>query len=170
MRDYQGGVVEEQSLLTRNTVKSFSRFIVEKFSQNRIRHVVASCAVINNGHAATGARYYVKLYVDGAEKNTWYSDPPLNVNYYDYVQDYFIGHLSAGTHMIRILADATGTIPESNEADNEYTKTITVVTGGQPNLTPYKPAGWSDKIVVSNVSGTNSDHSPIMTTDNLYVD
>src|SRR2546427_2125152 len=240
MRDYQAGFVEKQSLLTGNTVKSFSRFIVEKFSQNGIRLGVAICvallllilgiasgkaltpvaplpasapnltpyqptgwtdkivvspygsssldssidtrpllttnnlyvswAVINNGNAATGARYYVKLYVDGAEKNTWYSDPPLNVNYYDYVQDYFIGHLSAGTHAIRILADATGTIPESNEADNEYTKTITVVTGGQPNLTPYKPAGWSDKIVVSNVSGTNSDHSPIMTTDNFYVD
>src|SRR2546426_6170937 len=167
MRDYQAGFVETQSLLTRNTVKSFSRFIVEKFSQNRIRLCVAICvallllilgivsskafapvpplpatapnltpyqptgwtdkivispysssfdssvdtrpllttdtlhvnwAVINNGNAATGARYYVKLYVDGAEKNTWYSDPPLNVNYYNYVQDYFIGHLSAGTH------------------------------------------------------------------------
>ena len=34
--------------------------------------------------------------------------------------------MSAGDHTIRIVTDATGTITESNEADNEYTRTITV--------------------------------------------
>ena len=40
----------------------------------------------------------------------------------------------------------------------------------QPNLTPYQPSGWSDKIVVSNQTGTNTDDSPLYTTDTLYVD
>jgi hypothetical protein len=38
------------------------------------------------------------------------------------------------------------------------------------NLTPFKPAGWSDKIVVSTVTGTNADNSVLLTTDTLYVD
>ena len=39
-----------------------------------------------------------------------------------------------------------------------------------PNLTPYQPSGWSDKIVVSTGTGTNTDSSPLYTTDTLYVD
>jgi len=38
------------------------------------------------------------------------------------------------------------------------------------NLTPYKPSGWSDKIVVSDHAGTNSDDSPLYITDTLYID
>ena len=40
----------------------------------------------------------------------------------------------------------------------------------KPNLTPYKPLGWSDKIVVSTSTGTHTDSSPLYTTDTLYVD
>ena len=39
----------------------------------------------------------------------------------------------------------------------------------KPNLTPYQPQGWSDKIVVSNVTGTNTDSSLLRSTDTLYV-
>jgi len=84
-------------------------------------------AVINNGTGATAARFYTKLYVDGGERQSWYTDPPLNANYYAYATDYSIGTLSAGTHTIKIVADSTGAIVESNEGDNDYTKTITVL-------------------------------------------
>src|SRR5258705_145894 len=40
----------------------------------------------------------------------------------------------------------------------------------QPNLKPYQPAGWSDKIVVSTVMGTYTDSAPLMTTNTLHVD
>ncbi|HEX7312943.1 MAG TPA: glycoside hydrolase domain-containing protein [Pyrinomonadaceae bacterium] len=127
-------------------------------------------AVINNGTAATGATFYTRLYVDGVERTNWFTNPPMNVNNYAFVQDYSIGTLGAGTHTIKITTDATATVSESSESDNEYTKTITVVSPGQPNLTPYQPSGWSDKIVVSNVTGTGSDSSPLRTTDTIYVD
>lgn len=39
----------------------------------------------------------------------------------------------------------------------------------RPNLTPYQPSGWSDKIVVSKVSGSTTDSSPLYTIDTLYV-
>jgi hypothetical protein len=84
-------------------------------------------AVINNGSAATAARFYTSLYVDGVYVQQWYSDPPLNPGYYSYGQDYSIGTLSAGSHTIEIVADSTNVIAESNENDNNYTKTITVI-------------------------------------------
>jgi hypothetical protein len=68
-------------------------------------------AVVNNGSAATAARFYTELYVDGVLKTSWHSDPPLNnPNGYAYVQDYSIGTLAAGTHTLRIKTDSTGAI------------------------------------------------------------
>jgi len=61
-------------------------------------------------------------------------------------------------------------VTESSETDNSYTKNITVSAPSQPNLSPYLPTGWSDKIVVSKVTGTTADSSPLYTTDTLYVD
>jgi len=82
-------------------------------------------SVINNGTASTNTTFYSRLYVDGVERQSWYT-PPLNVNYSASVEDYSIGTLSAGTHYIKIITDATGAVQESDESDNEYTKTITV--------------------------------------------
>jgi len=123
-------------------------------------------AVINNGSVVTPTGYTVALYVDSVLKATW-SAPPLDVNYYHFGYDYSIGSLAVGTHTIKIVADSTGVISESIEGDNEYTKTITVEN---LNLTPYQPEGWTDKIVVSKTTGTNTDSSPLYTTDILYVD
>lgn len=83
-------------------------------------------AVINSGGAATTARFHTALYVDDVLRATWYSDPPLPAGYYTYVKDYFIGSLPAGVHSIKIRNDTTFAILESDEADNEYTKTFVV--------------------------------------------
>jgi hypothetical protein len=52
------------------------------------------------------------------------------------------------------------------------TPTPTPFPGGtpNPNLAPHLPNGWSDKLVVSNTTGTNTDSSPLIATDTLYVD
>ena len=83
-------------------------------------------SVINNGTTSTTSTFYTTLYVDDVAQNTWYTDSPLGINQNVQILDYSIGALSAGDHTIRIVTDATGTITESNEADNEYTRTITV--------------------------------------------
>jgi subtilase family serine protease len=127
-----------------------------------------SWAVVNNGNAAAGA-FYVYLYVDGAYRTYW-TVSSLNANTYAPANNYSIGSLSAGTHTIMITADATGAITESNESDNSYTKTITVSNPSLPNLVPYQPAGWSDKIVVSRTTGTTTDSTSLTTADTLYVD
>jgi len=125
-------------------------------------------AVVNNGTTAAGS-FYTYLYVDGVYKSFGYT-PSLNANTYSYWNDYSIGSLSAGTHTIMITADATGVVAESSESDNSYTKTITVSPPSLPNLTPYPPFGWSDKIVVSRTTGTSTDSASLATADSLYVD
>jgi hypothetical protein len=108
-----------------------------------------SWAVANLGTAATNARFYITLFLDGTAKASWYADPPLlQPDHYTYVTDYSLGSLSAGAHTLRLLADATGSIVESNESDNEATKTITVVAASCYTLTalPNLTAGGSVSI------------------------
>jgi hypothetical protein len=124
--------------------------------------------VVNNGNATAGA-FTTYIYVDGAHKSSWTSDS-LPANTYSYANDYSIGSLSAGTHTITITADPIGAIAESNEGDNSYTKTVTVSGPSLPNLTPYQPSGWSDKIVVSRTTGTTTDSTGLSAADTLYVD
>ena len=128
-------------------------------------------AVLNNSTVDINSQFYAALYVDGGLRTSWYWNS-LAANHYGYVTDYPIGTLSAGTHTIKVVADSTGSINESYESDNEYTKTIMVQAQStqKPNLVPYQPSGWSDKIVVSNVTGTTTDKSSFKTTDTLYVD
>ena len=39
-----------------------------------------------------------------------------------------------------------------------------------PNLTPYLPSGWSDKIVVTRTNGGTTDSPNLLATDSLYLD
>jgi uncharacterized protein YfaP (DUF2135 family) len=93
-------------------------------------------AVVNNGAAATGVRFFSELSVDGSLKAAWFTDPPLGANFYTYVEDFSIGSLPAGVHTLRIKTDSTSVIAESNESDNEYTKTIAVSASNGPACTP----------------------------------
>ncbi|MDX6290478.1 MAG: hypothetical protein QOH42_2277 [Blastocatellia bacterium] len=89
-------------------------------------------AVINNGTGATAVDFFTKLYVDGVEKASWVSNPPLNSNFYAFVSDYSLGSLSAGSHTLKIVTDTSGVITESNEADNEYSRVITISSAAAP--------------------------------------
>ena len=82
-------------------------------------------AVINNGAGPTDKQFKLTLSVDGPYK-TWFTDPPLNTGVYAYVKDFELGPLSPGTHILKLVADSTSQIVESNESDNEFTKTITI--------------------------------------------
>jgi Zn-dependent metalloprotease len=98
-------------------------------------------ALINNGSVATSTTFYTGLYVDGVLRQTWQTNPPLNPNGWSYILDYPIGSLSAGTHTIKIVADSTNAVDESNESDNEYTKTITVQASAISYTVTTNPSG-----------------------------
>jgi hypothetical protein len=62
-------------------------------------------------------------------------------------------------------------LPKSNEGDNRYRKMITVHDPADfPNLTPCKPSGWSDAVVISKVPGTRMETIGLTSGDVLYVD
>jgi uncharacterized repeat protein (TIGR02543 family) len=115
-------------------------------------------AVINMGSAATLTTFYTQLKVDGVSRNSWYTNPPLNAypnsTSWVFASDSSIGSLSAGTHTIKIVADSANVIAESNEADNEYTKTITVLSANSSCTVTTNPPGL--QIVVDNSSYTAS--------------
>jgi pseudomonalisin len=130
-------------------------------------------AIANVGTGPTQARFYANIYLDGSLMNAWsgYDDPPLNPGFLATWSNIPIGHLSSGQHTIEIVADGTSVIPESNENDNTFTKTITVSGGAQnlPNLTPYRPQGWSAPIVVSRTKGSTLESANLTDSDPLFL-
>ena len=125
-------------------------------------------AIGNDGDSAAGP-FVVDFYID-TDKISLPYDNTLDAGYGIGATDIPIGMLPAGVHTIKVVADATGLVPESDESDNEYTKTITITGSNIPNLTMFQPHGWSDSIVVSNVKGTHTDTSTLVSSDSLYAD
>ena len=121
-------------------------------------------AVINNGTGAIADTFFTKVYVDGVERQSWNTPPPLNVNDSAHVTDYSIGSLSAGTHSINVVTDVTGAVQEGNESDNEYTKAITVqppLDTISPTIVITSPTSESTYTTTSgslNLGGTASDN------------
>jgi hypothetical protein len=113
-------------------------------------------AVVNNGQADITVPITYELRIDGVSQKRWSSDDGLAQNTYTPVEDYAVT-LTAGQHTITIVADPDNTIAESNENDNSFTFTGTWITFvSQVNLTPYTPTGWSNPVVPSHVTGTNT--------------
>lgn len=71
------------------------------------------------------ATFNNSLYVDGKLKRTW-THNGLQAEYFYSVSDIEIGNLSPGTHTIRISADTSNAVDESNEGNNSYTRTVTI--------------------------------------------
>ncbi|HKB72015.1 MAG TPA: CARDB domain-containing protein, partial [Thermoanaerobaculia bacterium] len=95
-------------------------------------------AIANNGAVATVGTVSVDLYLDGQLKNTWSGAYSASLEPGSYVsaRDIVIGRVPAGTHAIKVVADPKNTIPESNEADNVLSITITI----QPAANPCDPS------------------------------
>ena len=103
-------------------------------------------AVINSGTSPVTAHFQVNLFVDGRLEQSFNSRDfrfPLNPRHYVFWEDHPIGSLSAGRHTLKIVADPENLISESNESDNEYTKTINVADTGAcfPLTTNVSPQG-----------------------------
>ncbi|HKP87569.1 MAG TPA: S8 family serine peptidase [Blastocatellia bacterium] len=143
---------------------------IDGISLNPTDTLFVDWAAINNGDATVTAVFHSRLFVDGVERGNWFSNPPLGVNFFVFIEDFSIGSLGAGSHTLRLVVDNLNEVAESNEFDNEFTKFITVTLPGQPNLTPFQPLGWSDKVVVSNAPGTHADSVSLSPTDTLFVD
>ena len=128
-------------------------------------------AAINDGTVNITQTFSSMLYIDDVLLYT-YNTPGLNSNSYTTISDAVVGPLSAGTHSVKIVIDATGVVSESNESDNDYTRTYTVIvnTCTDVNLTPFLPSGWDDKLVLSIVTGTHTSATTIYDNQTIYLD
>lgn len=88
-------------------------------------------AVGNVGTAGTGTGFSNQLYLDGVLIRTG-SASALDVGYYSWGGDVVVNPLPAGTHTLRLKADSANVIAETDETDNEYTRTFTVGGGTAP--------------------------------------
>ena len=68
------------------------------------------------------------------------------------------------TSTARIKVEAVGNI-YFDISDTNFTITNTL-----PNLTPFQPLGWSDKLVISTTPGNNTNSATLTTTDTLFID
>ena len=129
-------------------------------------NIYVDWSVLNNGYNDFTTTFYVRLFIDGVSRGAW-TKGGLVHNTYTWAVDFNVGKLAAGAHTFRLVADADGHVAESDETDNEYIRTITVVN---KNLTPHQPAGWDDKIVISSVTGTNTSAAEFCESNPLYID
>ena len=95
-----------------------------------------SWAVVNDGNAPAAAGSRTDLYLDGEVKQSWTLTQELSPLYYATVQDFAIGALPAGMHTLRLKVDPTNVVPETNEGDNEFTKSFRVGNGGRASCAP----------------------------------
>ena len=97
-------------------------------------------AVVNDSSVSVTESFRVELFVDGRLALTFESErsssSPLMANYHLAWSDYWIGRLSAGTHTLKIVVDTEDAVSESNERDNEYSRTITVRQGSASGCFP----------------------------------
>jgi len=84
-------------------------------------------AVLNDGSIdIPGPVIIYDIYLDDVLVSHFNQSSDILGGYYSYHLDYNLGSLAAGTHTIKIVADPNGVVDETNEANNEYTRTITV--------------------------------------------
>ena len=114
-------------------------------------------AVSNIGTGATEQRYSVKLLLDDKEVTSWFIEPPHTPNFYSFVEDLELHSLSAGTHILTLIADSTSEIAESNETDNVFTKKIRVDVSpeGEQEITIVFPKVQKDAAFDTGVAIAN---------------
>jgi hypothetical protein len=84
-----------------------------------------SFAVGNYGTGTALGRYYVAVYDNDVLIGTGYYDNHA-AGYYVYWPDNPYAFSTAGTHVLKMVIDSTNAIPETNEADNVYSKAVYV--------------------------------------------
>jgi len=116
--------------------------------------VYVDWALINNGAGPTSVRFYTSLYVNGERRGRWTTSPPVEATNYQFVNDFNIGTLSAGSHTLRLVVDSDNELTESNESDNEYVRTVFVQGTGSSSLSTPTSVFASDGTFTTKVRVT----------------
>ena len=98
-------------------------------------------AVINSGGSPAAAPFRIELFLDGRLRETFDVVHPLDPQVFRFREDYPIGRLSSGTHTLKVVVDGGEAVAESDESDNQYTKTFSVSGACFPLTTRVSPRG-----------------------------
>ena len=98
-------------------------------------------AVINAGGSPVRDPFRIDLYLDGALWDSFDVPAPLTPRAYRFREDYLIRRLAPGTHTLRIVADGGRAVSESDESDNDYTRTLIVGGDCTPLAARVSPRG-----------------------------
>ena len=98
-------------------------------------------AVINAGGSPVRSPFRIDLYLDGALWDSFEAPAPLAPRAYRFREDYLIRRLAPGTHTLRIVADGGRAVSESDESDNDHTRTLIVAGDCVPLSTRVSPRG-----------------------------
>ena len=127
-------------------------------------------AITNDGTSDITQTFRVELYFDGVLSDN-IDIQGLQAGYYVSASDWAYWPFSSGSHTFKIVADAGNVVTETNESDNEYTRTKSITyTTPCVNLTPIQPTGWDNKLVLSTIRGTSTTASTIYSNDIIYAD
>ena len=153
----------------------------DKIYDDETIYVDWSC--LNSGSSAAGAFRY-GLYIDDIRRY-YVNRTSMDAGSYGYVLDTEIGPLSPGTHTFKVVCDYFDQVIESDESNNEYSRTFRIsprnpisnsgvlmllLPSSRPDLWPYKPPSWDNTLVISNVTGTRTSSESITSDDVIYVD
>jgi hypothetical protein len=133
-------------------------------------NVYMDFAVTNDGSLPTEVPFVCDLLIDGQLRATFPIPFPFDVGATTEVNDIDVGTLSIGQHTVQVKVDSGNTVVEIDETDNDYQRSVTAIVPQLPNIIPFKPASWTDRVVVSNVQGTSTDSAVLRTDNTLYVD
>ena len=124
-------------------------------------------AVTNSGSGPANQAFRTQVLLDGVVVRTLDRPLPLAAGQSEPTLDLPLGLLAPGAHTVAVRFDATSTVPETSESDNELTSTFAVEG---PNLAPFTPAGASGSLVVSKTTGTGTDTQIFQSSDSIYFD
>jgi len=75
-------------------------------------------AGINMGPNSVINNFNMELWLDYKLQQRWEVEPPVEPQYYFFVEDYEVGQLEGGAHILQFKIDAFDEISETNENDN----------------------------------------------------
>ena len=128
-----------------------------------------SWAVENSGPFTIPHRFFTDLYMDGVLVKRWASQG-IETNVQAMVTDWDEHgtrvKILPGTHVLKLVVDSTGLVPETDESDNEFVGAFTWAASAQegdipaimrlPDLVPFTPSGWDGPLVATPYSGSTT--------------
>jgi hypothetical protein len=122
-------------------------------------NIYVDMSAINTGLGTAAAGWNLALYVDGVLKASLIS-PELGPNLFTFAQDVNIGKLAPGSHTFRLKADTGGTLAESSENDNEYTRTVVVLPANDDFANAQTLTNSSGTVTGANGAATKQAGEP----------